>query len=263
MVREFALFYHVWCSRDLSVCRLLVDEQLKRIFRAGLAEKADVLCCISGKHHERIKGLVEAYDWVRVLVSTSNESQYEGLTLRRLHNWCVSRKRVKAVGYVHTKGVQYFNESSTDRMLKAVNSWRHLMEWGVIDRWPEALEALGRYDAVGVNYREDPFPHFGGNFWWADADYVRGLIPPHVGTFPAHEYPFILQTGEERRRVTERLDFERWLGLKSPKVFSFYGFPFEKENGVLDHEHFNLYDHDIEPYYRRFNHKGDILQSEQ
>ena len=55
------------------------------------------------------------YDWIHILEVSPNDKEFEGLTLKKL--------------YEHVSGI------NNDRMVKSVNSWRHQMEWGVIDQW--------------------------------------------------------------------------------------------------------------------------------
>jgi hypothetical protein len=250
MNKQFALFYHVWSPADSTVCRFVVDEQLKRIFRSGLPNAADIICYVSGANPKPLSDYIGLYEWVTVKKSTNDETSYEGLTLEPLHDYCCENRDLRGVGYVHTKGVRILSANGDDKTFKAVNSWRHFLEWGVIDRWRDAIIRLVDYDTVGVNFRSQPWPHFGGNFWWAKPDYIRSLIRPVRGTFPEGHYSWVVQTGEERRRVTERVDFERWVGLNNPKAFSFYGFPFNAAGMELPASFHDLYQNDIEPYYR-------------
>ena len=33
---------------------------------------------------------------------------------------------------------------------------------------------------AGVNYREDPIPHYSGSFWWANSSHIRRLPDPET-----------------------------------------------------------------------------------
>ena len=50
------------------------------------------------------------------------------------------------VMYFHTKGISHFcgvrDVSILTVEVRAINSWRHLMEWGCIDKWKENLDRL-------------------------------------------------------------------------------------------------------------------------
>ena len=253
MAKPYALFYHVWCPENLLVTRMMVDEQLKRIARAGLPEAADIFCCINGVNHAAIRDFISGYEWVTIKVSTEDQTTFEGLTLERLYDHCIGSLDLEGVGYIHTKGLRELTTNCTDHRFRCLNSWRHFLEWGTLDRWRDAVALLETYDAVGVNLRDRPWRHFSGNAWWANPSYIRTLIRPVIGAFPPGDYGFITATGAMRQRMTDRLDFERWLGLNEPRCHSFYGFPFMVDGQALPHDFHNLYENDIEPYYRRYS----------
>ena len=66
------------------------------------------------------------------------------------------------------------------------------MTIGVVERWRSCVEKLERgYDTVGCHWlTPDAYrqivssPFYGGNFWWAKADYIRKLPEPTTGTRP-------------------------------------------------------------------------------
>ncbi len=243
------MFYHVWCPVESTSAKLLIDEQLKRVARSGLHNHADVFCCVAGDAFQSALDFIARYAWVQVIEASPDNSRFEGKTLQKLHEICVDGSDRVGVGYIHTKGMGALVSPISDARLIAANSWRHFMEWGVIDRWREATAELGRSDVVGVNYRTDPWPHFGGNFWWASPSYVRGLIRPEIGAFPEGNFRFVIQDGPIRQGIIDRLNFERWIGLGEHKAFSFYGFPF-KAHGLPLPMH-DLSSNDIEPFYRQ------------
>ena len=70
------------------------------------------------------------------------------------------------------------------------------MEYYVIDKWKQCLHHLDEYNCVGVKVRQKPLPHFSGNFWWANADYLQTL-----------DHNFLFTRGFERK-----VDRELWIG---------------------------------------------------
>ena len=250
MSKRFALFYHIWCPpQNFLASKLLIDEQIKRIFWSGIPNHVDVYCCISGAFYAEVRQYIAQYKWINVEIATEDESKFEGLTLELLHTYCQERKHLKAVGYIHTKGIRLISSPDcTDDSFKAVNSWRHLLERVTIDKWQECTHRLGQFDAAGANYRSSPWPHFGGNFWWANASYVSGLISPQVGKFPETPYDWINADDPRRKVMIERLDFERWIGLNNPDCYSLYGYPFSHLGQDLPPEFYDLYHSDIGPY---------------
>lgn len=125
--KAICCFPPLWSPAGSAISWLLLDEQLKRIRRAGLPSHADVFCCISGPQHDSIRNFSATYEWVTVLHSTADESGYEGLTLTELFGACRTRPDLKAVAYIHTKGIRHF-PNATPKVFKAVNSWRHFLK---------------------------------------------------------------------------------------------------------------------------------------
>lgn len=246
MSNEIQVFYHIWNPAGGTIWQFLVDEQIKRLFLSGLPNQARIRCSITAQNHEEILSFVGLYPWVEVIESTNDESEYEGRTLKHLYRECTDDPSTKVVCYFHTKGIRYFSSECPPNVFKAINSWRHFLEWGTIDRWKDAVAALSSHDVAGVNYKASPWPHMSGNFWWSTAGYVRGLIDPVGGEYPHHP-----QAGPDPVSV-RRLNFERWIGLNNPNVHSFYGPPFKNDGIPLNAgADLNLYMDDIEPYYRR------------
>lgn len=98
--------------------------------------------------------------------------------------------------YAHTKGAHDPSPINIE--------WRRSMTRRVIGGWRECLDRLFEADAVGCHWlTRDRWPTlihnpiFGGNFWWANADYLRRLPPLAYGN---------------------RWDAEKWVGLASPTV---------------------------------------------
>lgn len=241
--KRYAVFYHIWAPAGTDIWRLLVDEQCKRLEKTGLRYNADVFCCITGPQCNDIRNFVATYDWIKILVTTPDEGHFEGETLVRLHQACTEQPNLEAVAYIHTKGIRHLPGGSPQG-IRAINTWRHFLEWGTIDRWREAIAHLQTVDAVGVNFRDSPWPHFSGNFWWATANYIRTLVSPVRGYMAA-------ERSIDADDVTlERTNYERWIGLKNPKIFSFFDFPFYIPHREWTYG-FNLYVDDIYPIYER------------
>jgi hypothetical protein len=240
------LFYHIWAPVAGGSCRLLVDEQLRRIYRAGLANHADILCCVAGPASERAVDYLSTFDWVRIAGVTQNQSGFEGFTLAYLYE-AAEAHAYECLGYIHTKGLTHLAADDCPPLrFRAINSWRHMLESIVIDRWSEAIAKLDLYQVAGANYRQEPWPHFSGNFWWATAAYVRGLPHPLSGDYPDTSGLFDNDPGLKARTA-----FERWIGLRDPRAYDFYNSVFRSEGRFLKRaQDLNLYEDDMEPYYR-------------
>ena len=84
--------------------------------------------------------------------------------------------------YLHTKGVSYSNED------EKVNDWINYMLYFLVEKFRICTTLLdNNYDTIGCNYSNDldkecfkythpfPPPHYNGNFWWANSNYLRSL----------------------------------------------------------------------------------------
>ena len=84
--------------------------------------------------------------------------------------------------YIHTKGVRYNPNDNKE------NDWIDYMLYFLVDQSKLCISILdNNYETVGCNYSNDldkecfkythpfPPPHYNGNFWWANTNYVRTL----------------------------------------------------------------------------------------
>ena len=245
MKKDLVIFYHVWSPGDFNLSRLLVDEQIKRIYRSGLPSVADVFCCISSPLFRELTIFLSLYPWVKVIESTEDNSKFEGLTIGHLYDECKSRSDLRGVCYLHTKGISYFLRNCSNEQFRALNSWRHFLEWGTIDRWRDVMPLLPNFDVVGVNFKNNPWPHFSGNFWWANPAYVKNLCRPEM-TAPDAVSPM-------PHELVNRYIYEKWVGTGNPKSYSFYSHPHRHDGMVIKPFGIglNLYSDDIEPFYRK------------
>ena len=180
MDKNLSIYYHIWSPPNTDLWKLMVDEQLKRIYRSGILDKARFYCAINGKQGPRIAEFVSLYDWVRVLEVSDTDDHYEGFTLKHLYEECTYNPNIKVL-YFHTKG------ATRDEL--CVQSWRLMMEYFVIDKWEECIKYLDTYTSVGVQMcrvgpsiypdgtiqEENPTIVYAGNFWWANSSYINTL----------------------------------------------------------------------------------------
>jgi len=74
--------------------------------------------------------------------------------------------------YFHMKGISKQNAATED--------WRRYMEYFVVENWKDCVAKLKEgYDCCGVMWNTDTpigiHPHFSGNFWWANTNYINTL----------------------------------------------------------------------------------------
>jgi hypothetical protein len=226
-MKKLALYYHIWSPPSSDIWKLFLDEQIKRIYKSGITKYADIHCGINGKGSERVCEFVKNYNWINILEVSNTDEQYEGFTLKYLHQHSLNDTYEK-VGYIHTKGISFLSgdrdhnpnkpgvrDSSQDKTLIAINSWRHFLEWGCVDMWKRNVDILDNFQVSGVNYSASPWPHYSGNFWWSRSDYIKTLENP------------IERMNKKSGWANQRLSFESWIGIGNPKSHSIKNIMFQ------------------------------------
>lgn len=141
------------------------------------------------------KSLKDDEKWVKelfgekcdIVARNTNGKVYEFPALEYLYKMSNEEKEFYAL-YLHTKGSGNSRDSlkgywpyvTSYRKLRFVSdSVREMMMYWNIDNWRLAVGRLKEgYDCYGASYSEQPpYRFFGGNFWWANSIYVKGLKP--------------------------------------------------------------------------------------
>jgi hypothetical protein len=111
---------------------------------------------------------------------SADTSISESHTLKKI--WNDSQTEDMQVLYFHAKAITSTlnNLIVPGRMSKYRNryKWRQFMNWGVLTMWKECVDALATHDTAGVDYRNNVYPHYSGNFWWANSSHLRMLPDP-------------------------------------------------------------------------------------
>lgn len=130
-----------------------------------------------GLHVENIYG--EKYE---VINYSDNIYLYENPTINLIKTFSESNPNTYIL-YLHTKGVSFDPNNNKE------NDWIDLMLYFLVDENKNCINMLDNfYDVVGCNYSKDiditiwykdnPHiypPHYSGNFWWANSNYLRTL----------------------------------------------------------------------------------------
>ena len=183
---KIAIFYHI---SQMGMSPFVYQSQLHRLYTFGLIEEANYI-------HFGVNGSQELFNVPdKVVVHYNQEENWgsEKETLLALKKFCDENNNYKVL-YFHTKGV------SKDTI--GIHSWRLMMEYYVIDKWKECIDTLNYYNTTGFSLGDD-FPHFTGNFWWANSSYIQTL-----------KYDLLL--------TDDRYDCENWIGTGKefkPKEF--------------------------------------------
>lgn len=190
---EIRIYIHV-CT--INQWEEVLERQLTLIETSGLYKRCQSI-------HLGVLGVgdlspfIARFPKISILFQNPEIALYERPTLLKLHQRCRGKNNLKVL-YLHTKGVsRAFHPIVTPNIF----DWACYMEYFLIERWRDCIEALKEHDVCGVNWRSAPSPHFSGNFWWASSKYVATL-PDTIGS--------------------KYLDPEMWIGLKAPKVRCFH-----------------------------------------
>ena len=129
----------------------------------------------------------------------------ECLLLKTMHEYCQTCEPVK-IWYIHTKGARFYNSNMP--VYYHENGWRDYMQYFVIKKHEDCIEALNKFDVCGTEWVEIANCNiFAGNFWWANSNYIKKIKNPMTRNL----------FGDIRSRA--EFDF---IGKGNPKVKSFH-----------------------------------------
>jgi hypothetical protein len=162
-IMKIAVFYHIY---QYGPWEAIFNDQWKAISESNLLHAADLI-------HIGINGKIfgeSGNPHIKVRFNP-NPQMEESDTLKDLSSFALNNPEYKIL-YIHTKGASNYT--------KNVNDWRNMMNYFCIEEWRDCVKLLNEYDAVGCNILTDAAvdiaqPHFSGNFWWANAEYISKL----------------------------------------------------------------------------------------
>ena len=202
---DIDVFYHIWGSENLPHTTLLVYEQVKKIIKSKLYKNSKLWCFVSGHHTTEICDFLRQFDFIHDVIYQTDPGEvvYEDFTLHHLRSHAIQNPSHKFL-YFHTKGSESnLLEMSSDTRMTNYH-WRSVMEYVCIDEWKERAKELQLYDTVGCRYGIGPEPHYSGNFWWANGEYLKTL--PDI-----YDY---------HHKVGDRIKCEMWLCSNNPNFLS-------------------------------------------
>lgn len=204
--RMIYVFYHVFCNEHAEA---IVRDQVAKLHFSGVYALCDtIFCCLLGPQHDAIAELLQDSGVKFVIHKRAATPPTVRETSERFTLDAIAPlvKPDDKFLYLHSKGV-------TRPANMFVLHWRQFMEFQVMTRAKECLQALDTKDCAGCNFRfwdvpitnpaHDSFPltergrHFSGNMWWCTGrhwlslpriiheDYYGpemhiGLVPPRV-----------------------------------------------------------------------------------
>ena len=213
MDTKIACFIHS-TTMELNKDTFLI-EILDYLKSSTLFDKLTYLCINNTGLRLNEEKIEREYAPAKVIHCLDNTNEFENPTIKLLYSFCKMNPDYKVL-YMHTKGVSY---SSDHVFLPGVKSWNRYMRHCLIDYCSNCLNLLRIYDAVGCNYRQTEHgnpQHYSGNYWWANASYIRHLPIAYL---------------------KDKYDPEFWLLQNNPLYFN-----------ILNMEEMYQQDHPIENY---------------
>jgi glycosyltransferase involved in cell wall biosynthesis len=203
MANKIAIFYHLY---QIGNWKQVFEHQITRLQRSGLYDAADYIHIgVNGSYRMPFNlDKVEQHGVLKRNRNTSSEIE----TLIDMAEFCKNNPDYKVL-FLHAKGVTWHNtefENST-------KCWREYLEYFVIDNWKTCLEHCNSHDIVGTEYYQNAIqndilvtdkPHYAGNFWWANANYVASLDKNYLYDAPHG-----------------RFNCEFWVATNFPNAFNF------------------------------------------
>ena len=169
---KLACFIH---STTLDLWKdVFLIELLDYMKTSGLLSKMNQVFVINTGMALDNKKIEELYAPTKVVYFSENTLDFENTTIRLLHVFSVMNPEYKLL-YMHTKGISY---TTNHIFYKGVKAWNKFMLYSLVGQYKHCLRMLKVYDTVGCNFRPEEHGnacHFSGNFWWATANYIKGL----------------------------------------------------------------------------------------
>lgn len=221
------IYFHLATMGEYQVIH---DELIQIINESNLLNENIMLkVCVVGdgflhkKHNEKISYL-----------NVGNINQYEFPTLQEIENDIEKIEQNFKILYINGLGV-------TDNSVYK-KSWRSYLSHFNITHFRECLNSLDNgYDVCGVDWRTDPVPHYSGNFWWANSEYVKTL--PKISTLNQPNSPRVL---------TLRHNAEMFIGMSNkvtPRILH--------QSDISQYER-HLHTYDSEKYLNKINYENVV-----
>lgn len=177
-------FYHAFCLCE--GWEKLVKAQFDHLKKSGLYDRMEcIYCSFIGQECNKLIFSQMGGGKCKVVYESEDPTVFEYPTLIFLSEFTRKQPEPFVGYYFHTKGASWV---SKPKIFQIGETWRHMAEYFMFDRWKLAISSLlNGYYVYGTNYQEcfnDAFRLIGGNFWWFYSEYVKGLRTLEIN----HEY---------------------------------------------------------------------------
>ena len=167
---KIEIVYHI---ATMGNWKEIVQEQIDTFAKSGLGDACDrMTVTVVGNQIEEVYPLfscLKFYQKVKIIHSSEDFHQYEFPGIEAVRQIALQDPNARIL-YVHSKGVTHYGKPSE----QPSRFWRRYMEYFVIERWEDCINALVEADICGVDWTQSTsgLPFYAGNFWWAKGEYV-------------------------------------------------------------------------------------------
>lgn len=216
----------------------IISDQINQIIDSGLYDICNQIFygCSCDTCDEVLQNFFINYKKMKKL-SSQGTNVHENMTINEIIKFSKDNKCY--ILYLHSKGVTGKSNNQT--------YWRDFMMNYLIKMWRVCVNLLNNgYYTVGVNYQKFG-PHYSGNFWWADSEYIKKLdyITDLSNRYMA-EYK-LLEIAEKNKHINISSEF--WISIINrfkTGLYSDIGFNHDKD--YEEHE-YNMNNPDSLPIY--------------
>lgn len=201
-MKNITIYYHAYLD-DNFLWSTIFLEHFKALENSGLISQANkIRFTVTTQNDDRVRMLYDLCHLYKIPIELEFiQNQYpndremmndlgkiyenasknldERYTHQKIYDDCL--KEDQNVLYLHSKGIMSIVNNLTipGRASKYKNRfyWRQFMN-NVIYDWKECVRGLETHDVSGIDYQDDPSPHFRGNFFWTKSEHVRKLPSP-------------------------------------------------------------------------------------
>ncbi len=180
------LVYHVAIMNNWSE---VVQDQLAVLESSGLGEVFDSMTVTAvGEKTDELDLIFDRFKYrnkTTIIHSSKDLRSYEFPAIEKVREIARKDSRGCKILYFHTKGV-----SKCDPFLRENRRlWRKYMEYFLIVKWKDCLQALDEFDACGVDLTlAKQGIIFAGNFWWGRGDYLCNCDIKYRDRFDAEAF---------------------------------------------------------------------------
>lgn len=184
-------------NTGLQTWRMVVSEQIQRIYQSRLVESMNITAMYGGPDNTTTPNFRDP----RIKVEYAGTSDlFEWPALKKLRDYCKAEPTARVV-YFHTKGA---SKSLDDYGGYNCYAWRKIMEHFTLDLHRtillHELNDTSPYQVAGITKNYD---HYSGNFWLAKCSWINTRSEIGTGDF----------------LETDRMAAEFWIGQPNPQDF--------------------------------------------